>query len=394
MKIMFLNSVPYGSTGRIMFELADALRDQGHQVLCTAGFTWRGCRRADFFLTSGLVEKQLHTLLSRLTGRNGCYSRLATWRLIRRIRQFGPDVIHLHNLHGWYLNLPMLFRFLRTSGIKILWTLHDCWAFTGKCPHFQRFGCDKWQSECHHCPQLDQYPPSFLDNSRAMHRAKRRWFSGLPRLQLIVPSRYLADQVGRSFLRDYPRITIPNGIDLGLFSPDAGTVRPELGIRAPYLVLGVALGWDVRKGLDVFLTLAPRLGPEYQLVLAGQCPKCDLPENVMLLGSIDDPRRMAQLYASADLLLNPTREDTFPTVNLEALACGTPVVTFPAGGSPESLDSSCGIVIEPEDLAAVEREIRRICTTRPYSRQACRNRALAFDRNAQIDAYLAQYLEA
>lgn len=378
-----------------MFQLADALWEQGDEALCTAGFTWQKCSRRDFVLTSNIFEKTLHTYLARLTGRTGCFSRAATRRLLRRLDRFRPDVIHLHNLHGWFVNLPMLFSYIRKRGIKVVWTLHDCWALTGHCPHFDMIGCEKWKTGCHHCPLYREYPRTWFDCSRAMYRKKRQWFSGVEDLTLVAPSGWLAGLVEDSFLRDYPVQVIRNGIDLEAFCPSESDFRRKYGCQDKHMVLGVAYAWDDKKGLDVFLKLAQMLDESYRIVLVGTDDAVDalLPGNILSIHRTQSRQELAQIYTAADVFVNPTRQDTYPTVNMEALACGTPVITFDTGGAPEISDDSCGVTVARDDVDTLAEEIRRICREKPFTGEMCRKRAEAFDWRGAVRAYLDLYEE-
>lgn len=389
MRILQINAVCYGSTGRIMFQLADALKQEGHEVLCTAGFTWKKCDRDDFFITSDIVEKTAHTYLARLTGRTGGFSAHATKKLLKRMDAFSPDLIHIHNIHGWFLNLPMFFDYIRKRNIPVVWTLHDCWSFTGHCPHFQGIGCEKWKTGCHHCPLHRYYPSTWFDCSKVMYAAKKKWFSGVAQLTVVTPSRWLADCVKESYLGNYPVQVIPNGIPLDVFYP-----RPDVETKKEtYSVLGVAYAWDEKKGLDVFCQLRERLGKEYEIVLVGTDDAVDrqLPEGIVSVHRTQSREELAQLYSAADVFVNPTREDNLPTVNMEALACGTPVITFETGGSPEIPDESCGIVVPKNDVDALERVIRRVCTEKSLSRERCLERAKDFDEKNCIRQYLELY---
>ena len=393
MKVFEINGVAYGSTGRIMFALADSLEAEGNQVLCTSGFTWKTVKRPDFFLTSNIVEKTIHTYLARITGLNGCFSIIATWRLLRKLDRFHPDVMHLHNLHGWFLNLPMFCRYIRKHDIPVIWTLHDCWPLTGQCPHFEMAGCEKWKRQCSHCTAYRQYPRTFTDHSAQMHRRKKRWFSGFRRLTFVTPSQWLADRVRESYLSTYPVEVISNGVDPSIFCPRESDIRQRYHITAPYLVLGVAYAWDDKKGLDVFQSLANSLGGDYQIVLVGTDSRVDhlLPPSIISVHRTQNSVELAEFYTTADVFVNPTREDTFPTVNLEALGCGTPVVTFCTGGSPESLDDSCGSVVSKNDILALEREIRRICIEKPYLSSDCLERAKQFTNEVAIQKYMSLF---
>ena len=306
---------------------------------------------------------------------------------------FRPDVIHLHNLHGWYLNLPMLFDYIKDRNIPVVWTLHDCWSFTGQCPHYDMIGCTRWQTGCGDCSQFRSYPKTCFDCSRTMFRKKREWFTGVKNLTIATPSRWLADQVRQSFLKDYPVTVIHNGIDRSVFRPAVSDIRKHYGMEGQYVLLGVAYAWDQKKGLDAFLELRRRLGPEYTIVLVGvdEQQAREMPEGIVPIRRTQSQQELAQLYSAADLFVNPTREDTFPTVNIESLACGTPVLTFDTGGSPECLDETCGAVVKKNDLTALEQVVRDICVNKRFSSEACVKQAEKFDRQIQIQQYLQLY---
>ena len=393
MKVFQINAVPYGSTGSMMNQLADAMEKQGHQVLCTTGFTWKKCSRPDHFITSNIIEKSLHIHLARITGRLGCFSRAATRRMLRRMDEFAPDVIHLHNLHGWFVNLPMLFEYIREKKIPVIWTLHDCWSFTGHCAHYDGIGCEKWKTGCYSCPLFCRYPRAYFDYSKTMYRLKKEWFSGVEDLTIVTPSQWLANQVRQSFLADYPVRVIHNGIDLKVFSPDCGENQICDSLSGKHIVLGVAYAWDDKKGLDVLIELDRRLPENYIIVLVGTDEHVErlLPKDIVSIRRTQNREELAQLYAAADVFVNPTREDNFPTVNMEALACGTPVVTFNTGGSPEIPDESCGTVVQKNDIGAMEQQILRICENQPYSKDACTARAATFPQERTIEQYLCLY---
>ncbi len=393
MKVAYINAVPYGSTGKIMFSLADIMQQEGNGTICTTGYSWRKCMREDYIMTSNIFEKYLHTLLSKYTGKIGFFSHVATWRLLRKFDEFKPDILHLHNLHGWFVNLPMLFKFIKKHDIKVVWTLHDCWSFTGHCPHFDMIGCNKWESGCYDCPQYKSYPQSCIDNSNFMYYHKKNWFKGVKNMTLVTPSKWLESMTKRSFLRDYSIKVINNGIDLNVFKPTQNNFKKQYNCESKYLLLGVALGWDERKGLDVFVELSKRLSDEYKIVLVGTNEKNDkaLPKNIISIHSTENQVELAKIYSASDLFVNPTREENYPTVNMESLACGTPVLTFNTGGSPEIIDSSCGSVVEKNNIDALEREIIRICKTMPYSKEACLKKAENFDINKRLKEYIDLY---
>lgn len=395
MRIAAINTVNYGSTGNIMIHIAETTRKCGHEAW-TFSMKWRNQKEAQaghkYF--GSFIENALSIRAGKYTGYNGCFAWLGTWKLLRELDRIRPDVIHLHNLHNCYVNLPMLFRYLKKKKIKVVWTLHDCWAFTGQCPYFELAQCHKWKTGCHHCPVYRQYPAAAVDRTKTMWKWKKKWFTGMENMTLVTPSQWLADLVKQSYLGEYPVQVIHNGIDLSVFQPVESTFREKYGIgRDQFVVLGVAFGWGKRKGLDAFIELSKRLDSRYKIVLVGTDAGVDaqLPENILSIHRTHNQQELAEIYTAADVFANPTREEVLGMVNVEASACGTPVVTFKTGGSPECIDETCGCVVECDDVAAMEREIVRICTQRPYSQAACRSRAKFFDMNSCFREYVSLY---
>lgn len=400
MRIAELNMLPYGSTGHIMLDIAKVANSFGHETRAFAPrFYQRGAKVA-YPQSAGLTyfgspfENMLHLRLSQATGMHGCFSYFGTRELLRYLDDFRPDVLHLHNLHNWTIDLPLLFSYVKEKKIRTVWTLHDCWSFTGHCSLFDAIGCDKWKTKCHHCPQYKEYPKTFVDSSACLYRLKKKWFSNVPDLTLVTPSAWLAGLVKESFLKDYPVRVINNGIDLRVFKPTPSDFRERYGIGNRHILLGVAFGWGRRKGLDVFIDLAERLDREkYQIVLVGTNENTErsLPAHILSIRQTQDQAELAEIYTAADVFVNPTREENYPTVNMEAIACGTPVLTFDTGGSPEILDSTCGSVVPKSDIQTMHQEILRICETRPYSEEACLAKARSFDKNEKYKEYICLY---
>lgn len=398
MRILAINTSNYGSTGKVMLHLRSlALLDPSvdYDVAYASSRSNRGMVVENSHPIGNRVERNAHILLAAITGLNGCFSFWGTWRLLRKIKKNPPDVIHLHNLHARYINIPLLFRYIKKKKIRVIWTFHDCWPFTGHCPHFDMIGCEKWKVQCFKCAQYRAYPASYVDNSRYMYRLKRKWFVGVEDMTIVTPSVWLSELVKQSFLKEYPVRVIHNGIDLSVFNPAESDFRERYALQEKHIILGVAAGWGERKGLDVFLEIAKRLPEEYRIVLVGTTEDIDLllPENIISIHRTQDQNELAQIYSAADLFVNPTREENFPTVNMEALACGTPVLTFRTGGSPEIIDDTCGMAVEKNDIEALLRECVRICKTAPFSKEACRERAKAFDKDKCFSQYIALYHE-
>lgn len=399
MKVAEINMIPYGSTGKIMLQIADEARKSGIKVktYSTVPFDKRKKNfevdAEEHYSFGSFSENKRHYYLGSTFGKNGCYSRKGTKELINYLKKFDPDIVHLHNLHKFCVNLSMLFGYLKESKVKVIWTLHDCWAFTGQCPHFTMVKCDKWKTGCHHCPQLNSYPTSRIDNSKRMYEKKKEWFCGIEDMTIVTPSHWLAGLVEQSFLRDYETKVIHNGIDLSVFKPTESDFRKKYNCEGKFIVLGVSFGWGIKKGLDVFVELAKRLDERFQIVLVGTNESVDatLPKNIISIHRTNDQNELAQIYSAADVFVNPTREEVLGLVNVEALACGTPVITFNSGGAPECVDEKCGIVVPVENIDFMESEITRIYTQAPYSPDMCIKKAKEFEKGERFREYIDLY---
>lgn len=395
MIILQINSCNFGSTGNIMLNIADIAQKEGNTAYTAYPDSNSNRRKkADGdILIGNCFARNIHLRLAKLTGFNGCFSLFDTWRFLIKIDKINPDIIHLHNLHNSYINLPMLFNYIKKNNIKTVWTLHDCWAFTGQCPYFTMAKCNKWKTGCYGCKQYKEYPKSSVDRTKTMYRLKKKWFKGVEDMTIITPSRWLADLVKQSFLKDYYVKVINNGIDLSIFKPTKSDFREKYNLQDKYIVLGVASPWGKRKGFDVFTELSKRLDDRYRIVLVGLSKeqKENLPQNMIGLERTANQTELAEIYTASDAFANPTREDNFPTVNMEALACGTPVVTFNTGGSPEIIDETCGSVTDCDDIDTFEKEICNVCENKPYSRENCLIRAGKFDMNDKFEEYVRLY---
>lgn len=392
MKVVQINATcGIGSTGKICMGISQLMTAEGNENYIlfssrTNGYPLGIPCSADRYI-------KLQALRSRILGNMGFNSRKATQKMIRELERIGPDVVHLHNIHGHDCNLELLFTYFRRKKTKLIWTFHDCWTFTGYCTYYDMAKCDRWKTTCGNCPQR-KANSWFFDRSGGLHMKKKRLFSDLD-LTIVTPSKWLAEQVRESFFRDHSIRVIYNGIDLSVFQPTAGSFREKHGIPADKkILLGVAFGWGARKGLDVLIELARRMDSCcYQMVLVGTDDAVDklLPPQVISIHRTQNQAELAEIYTAADVFINPTREEVLGLTNIEANACGTPVVTFRTGGSPECIDRSSGIVIEQEDLQAMLDAIRHICEDKPFSAEACRERAKLFDKNDRLAEYVGLY---
>lgn len=396
MRIVQINGGAKGSTGKIMMGIAEVARAQGHEVMCASPITTTNRDAGEdcgYYRIGTFNSRRLNVALARITGFNGCFAWFETYKLLKKIDEFKPDIIHLHNLHDSYINLPMLFSYIKKHNVPTVWTLHDCWAFTGQCPHFTIVKCDKWKAGCHNCPQYKEYPASLYDNTKKMWQLKKKWFTGVKNMTIVTPSEWLAGLARESYLKQYPIEVINNGIDLNVFKPTHSNFREQYGIPGDkYIVLGVSFAWGYRKGLDCFVEMAEKLGEQYQIVLVGTDDEIDkkLPHNIISIHRTQNQKELAEVYSAADVFVMPTREENYPTVNMEAIACGTPVVTFDTGGSPEMLDDKTGIVVEANDIEATKKAIKDIC-----EKKKCNDEEyiVAYSKNFDMKKRFAEYIE-
>lgn len=361
MRVLQINSVcGTGSTGKLAVQISDYLNSQGVENYIAYGFD--RCDRENTFKFGNMTDAHLHSFLSRKLCLQGYGSRFTTRRLIRYIRRVNPTVVHLHNIHGHYLNFPLLFRFLRKIDCHVVWTFHDCWPMTGKCTHFTEAGCDRWKKQCFSCPQLGTYPDSTYDRSAKNYLDKKRYFSGLEKLHIVTVSKWLKGVAEASFMKDKDIRCIYNGIDLNIFKPSSSPFRDTYGIGNKFMILAVANPWSNRKGFDKFLKLAQRLDSNSVIVMVGisETQKAILPNNIIGFPRTANQLQLAQIYSAADVLVNLSLEETFGLVVAEALACGTPAIVVNSTACPEVVSEDTGIVIEPNDDNSLDQALRRI----------------------------------
>ena len=357
MKIVHINTFPYKATGMIMMNVHKALLKNGQQSYVVWGRGRKPENNNEISIEDNIGIKY-HGVYTRLTDKTGFASKRATKALLSELDRIKPDIVHLHNIHGYYVNIEMLFSFLKNKSIKVVWTLHDCWSFTGHCAYFDAVGCEKWKVGCNNCPQKNTYPSSILlDNSSWNWNKKKDLFTGAD-ITLVTPSEWLKKLVKQSFLKDYPTIVINNGIDLSVFKPTTDetyldNLRSKYGLDKRPIILGVASEWTKRKGLFDFVELSQTL-LEYQFVVVGLTEKQikSIPKTLKGIKRTNNVQELVGLYSLATIFFNPTYEDNYPTTNLEAIACGTPVFTYDTGGSPESIVNGFGKVISKQNFVS------------------------------------------
>ncbi|MBR4706919.1 MAG: glycosyltransferase [Pseudobutyrivibrio sp.] len=332
-----------------------------------------------------------HLLMTRIFDIHGLASTSATKKMVEAIKEFQPDMVNLHNIHGYYLNYKVLFEYLKEADIPVVWTLHDCWPFTGHCPYFDLVGCEKWKTHCSHCPQKKKYPKSLLfDRSSQNFDLKKKLFAGISKnLTIVTPSAWLGELVKESFLKDCRVEVINNGIDLDIFKPMNGTFKKDHGIEDKKLVLALASEWTLRKGFEDIKYVGTHLPDDYKLVIVGlqESQVAEVPKEIIAITRTDNVQQLIEIYSEADVFVNASVEDNFPTTILESLACGTPVVTYDTGGCREEVDATCGILVDKyakDDLIAGILHLGAKDTARI---DACTAKAKTFEKKAMYDKY-------
>lgn len=399
-RLLFIDTcLVVGSTGRITENIAQLVQCNGWEcfIIHGARYVKRPSCMIDFQSVSILGE-YIHYAESLLFDNHGLSSRRATKMLIDKIKEIKPDIIHLHCLHGYFFNYRILFEYLRATNIPIVWTFHDCWAFTGHCSYFDNIACDKWKVGCHDCALSKSYPKSLLiDRSKRNYNLKKSLFTSVKdNLFVVTVSHWLENLVRQSFFKQSHILTIHNGIDINSFHPkETEALRKKLNIGDKKVILGVAMPWSVRKGLPDMIRLSIMLPQEkYQMILVGlnknQLKK--LPPNIIGIRRLDSIEQLSEFYSLANVFINPTYEDNFPTTNLESLACGTPVITYSTGGSPEAIDRKTGFVVEKGDLEGLCSAVYRLENNLEAVRKTCRERAvMLYDSALAFSNYLRLY---
>lgn len=394
MRIISINSVyGRGSTGRIVADIHQSLLERGDTSIVGYGRNTIAPDGASIRIGSNL-DVVWHVFETRVLDNHGFASRRATTDFMKVFDSFHPDIIHLHNLHGYYIDVEQLFLALKQSKLRIVWTLHDCWPLTGHCAHFIHAQCQKWRDGCFACPEKRSYPSSYLlDSSARNYERKRVLFQSLERLTIVTPSRWLADIVKQSFLKEYSVRVIPNGIDLQRFRRVKGPFRERYGLQHKYIILGVANIWSERKGLNYFFELSRRLEDDEHIVLIGQIrqnlSRTGFEQKITYISHTDSIDELAEVYSSSDVFLNPTLEDNYPTTTLEALACGTPVIAFNTGGVAEGLAHGSGKLVYEQSVTALRSAVTEM-RNKPAEWHA---NLAAMDRQTATQSYLKLYDE-
>ena len=404
-KVLQINTVYKngGSTGRIVYDLKSIGEKNNIMMYVAYGYEYSKLLEEDYIKTrklEGILELKWNILKTRLFAHHGFYNLRATRRLIRYMDEIKPDIIHLHNIHNHYVNIAMLFDYIKKHNIPVVWTLHDCWSFTGWCAYFDLAKCDKWKSGCKgECRCLHDYPFTwFFNRSQQNFLDKKRTFCGVKDLTLITPSQWLADLTRESFLNNYPVEVINNGVDTDIFKPKRDNdIRSKYGVpQTTKVILALMSGFNKRKGAEYLLKLPDLLSDNECLVIVGisNRQKKMLPQKHCIgITRTDNVNDLASIYSTADVFINPTLEDNFPTTNIESLACGTPVITFRTGGSIESVDDTTGLIVSQGNLNELLISIRSVISKgKGEYKDACIEKAnVQYNKAKQYQKYIELY---
>lgn len=383
-----------GSTGRIAEKIAQIAINHGWECYTAYG-RWCTTSNTQLVKIGNKLSVVFHYCMSRIFDCQGLASYFATYSLIRQIDKIHPDIIHLHNVHGYYLNYPLLFNYLSAHNYPVVWTLHDCWAYTGHCPHYTSAKCTKWVSGCYDCPNLKKYPASFFDNSKANYRRKSYYFNKIKNLTIVSVSNWLSKEIHKSFLKKNRIVTISNGVDISMFRPIDSDVREKYGIGSCFLVIAVATWWTEGKGFGDFMQLANIVDKDVKLIMVGVSNNQmnSLPRNIIGIQRTENISELVQLYSAADLYVNFSIEESFGLTTAESLSCGTPVLVYDSTACPDIVTPKTGFVVPPHDLLEANRVIEHVKTVgKSFYSENCRQYALThLDDTLCYEQYLSLY---
>lgn len=393
MRILTVHSGNSGFFARFYTALANDLKEKGYMLHYIGPKNSRNIKNS--LLGQKLIGSRwnwfIHFYLYKITGLQDVFSFITTIQLLYYIRKYSPNILHFHIIQEWYLNLPLLFWYVKKKNISLVWTMHDCRAFTGRCAYFDEISCEKWKKDCRNCEQKTLYSPSLIDNTNLTFRIRKKILSSV-KIQIVCPSEWLSNIVRDSFMRYNNIKTIHNGIDIKDFRYVQSDIRKKYNIEHKFIILGVASIWEMRKGYGVFLRLSNELSEKFQIILVGDTtPDCVENSQIIYIKKTNSVFELSQLYSTSDIFVNPTIADNFPTTNMEAQACGTPVLTYDTGGCSESIKSNTGIIVEKGNYDGLKKAIEHISHNYIFNRDEIINEAKIFDIHVMTKKYIQLY---
>ena len=395
MKIIQINTVAeYSSTGRTTIELANILDEKGFTSYIAYGQKKTNYKRS--FKIGTRLENHIHNAFSRLLGNQGYYTRKGTKKFISYLEEIKPDVIHLRNLHGNYLNLKLFFEYLQKLTIPIVWTIHDCWAYTGKCSHYTEVKCYKWQTSCQSCIQLDKYPKSlFFDQSKKNYLDKKRWILSLNNLTVVSVSKWLSNELKKSYFSNRKILNIYNWIDHNIFFPRNQSKSNYKIDNNDFIILCVSAKWETHdtKFQDL-IELSKRIDNKTQIILVGNIlGTVDLPNNINHISYVSNTEELANIYSVSDVYIHFSLEDTFGKVIAEALSCGTPAIVYDSTACPELIAEGCGFIVKPHDIDAIISSVNFIKNkgTKHFKESCIKNSKENFSIDKNANKYINLY---
>ncbi|MFA6308348.1 MAG: glycosyltransferase [Clostridia bacterium] len=395
MKVLQINCSSTGSTGRISRSIHKKLLSDGHNSFFAYGYGPK-CSEENTFRISNYFDIRIHGKISFFANLDGYFSSICTIALLKKINKIKPEIIHLHNLHGCYLNVFMLFNYIKSHDINVVFTLHDCWGFTAKCSHFAVDNCYKWKTECYQCPQVRLYlVHKHFDMSLKLFKDKKNAFTNLKNMTITTVSKWLALTTKESFLSKYPTEVVYNGIDINIYKPTPNDLRKRFNISDKFVILGVANYWDVRKGLKDFKKISQTIDNNYIIMLVGLNNEQikSLPKNIIGIARTENQTELAELYSTADVFVNCSTEETFGMVTAEAMACGTPVIAYDSTACAEIVDVNTGFIIKPHDIKSIYDAIKKVNQKgKVYYSDNCRTKIVKkFSSEIMINNYMQLY---
>lgn len=398
MKVVQINTYyGYGSTGKIVKDLEKKQLDSGIQPYILYGkWDTRGENKTNAIKINTKIGYYFHKIQTHLLGKHGFYSKKETTKAVKILDELNPDIIHLHNLHGHYINVKILIEYIIYKDIPVVWTFHDCWPFTGHCAHFFSVGCEKWKNICVNCPLKYSYPRSFLfDRSKESFIDKKELFLSIPRLQIVTVSDWLNSLVKQSIFKERKVRTIHNWIDTDVFFyRQSDTLIKKYNLEGKFIILGVAASWTKNKGIDDFIKLSEKLDRDEQIVLVGEMSRKNLPSNILSVGVAKNQKELVEFYSMADVYVNLSKQETFGLTTAEAMSCGTPVIVYNITACPEVIgNENCGYTVDPGNIDMIYMRIKDIKRNgkEKYSHNCIQRVKKMFNKEDRLNEYIEIY---